>query len=65
MVKMSNEKDIALSSEYEYRVHDKDVTVYETQKGFNQVTVRTSPKTKNEPEWMLQLSLYAYHSFQK
>ena len=60
---MSNEKDIALSSEYEYGFHDEDVSVYKTQKGLNEETVRTISKIKNEPEWMLQLRLDAYHSF--
>ena len=50
MEKMSNEKDIALSSEYEYGFHDKDVSVYKTQKGLNEETVRTISKIKNEPE---------------
>ena len=40
MEKMSNEKDIALSSEYEYGFHDEDVSVYKTQKGLNEETVR-------------------------
>ena len=31
MKKMSNEKDIALSSEYEDGFHDEDVSVYKTQ----------------------------------
>ena len=65
MEKMSNEKDIALSSEYEYGFHDEDVSVYKTQKGLNEETVRTISKIKNEPEWMLQLRLDAYHSFEK
>ena len=60
---MSNEKDIALSSEYEYGFHDEDVSVYKTQKGLNEETVRTISKIKKEPEWMLQLRLDAYHSF--
>ena len=62
---MSNEKDITLSSEYEYGFHDEDVSVYKTQKGLNEETVRTISKIKNEPEWMLQLRLDAYHSFEK
>ena len=32
---MSNEKDIALSSEYEYGFHDEDTSVYKTKKGKN------------------------------
>ena len=65
MEKMSNEKDITLSSEYEYGFHDEDVSVYKTQKGLNEETVCTISKIKNEPEWMLQLRLDAYHSFEK
>ena len=60
---MSKEKDIALSSEYEYGFHDEDVSVYKTQKGLTEDTVRTISKIKKEPEWMLQLRLDAYHSF--
>ena len=43
---MSNEKDIALSSEYEYGFHDEDVSVYKTQKGLNEETVRTMKNNK-------------------
>ena len=46
MEKMSNEKDITLSSEYEYGFHDEDVSVYKTQKGLNEETVRTISKSK-------------------
>ena len=60
---MSNEKDIALSSEYEYGFHDEDVSVYKTQKGLNEETVRTISKIKNEPEWMLEDNTLFFHFF--
>ncbi len=56
-------KDIQLSNEYEFGFHDEDVSVFKTEKGLSEETVRTISKIKNEPEWMLQIRLDAYHSF--
>lgn len=61
---MSEKKDeLGFSSEYEYGFHDEDTSVFKTGKGLNEETIRTISKMKNEPEWMLQRRLDAYHSF--
>ena len=60
---MSDSKNLDLKNEYEYGFHDEDVSVYKTEKGLNEETVRMISKIKNEPEWMLDLRLKAYHSF--
>ena len=60
---MSDSKNVDLKNEYEYGFHDEDVSVYKTEKGLNEETVRMISKIKNEPEWMLDLRLKAYHSF--
>lgn len=62
---MDSRKDIPVSSEYEYGFHDKDVSVFKTNKGLSQETVREISKIKKEPEWMLDLRLKAYHSFEE
>lgn len=60
---MADEKEIKLSTDYEYGFHDKDVSVFNTGKGLNEEVVRTISKEKKEPEWMLDIRLKAYHSF--
>lgn len=60
---MSDSKNLDLKNEYEYGFHDEDVSVYKTEKGLTEETVRMISKIKNEPEWMLDLRLKAYHSF--
>ena len=60
---MADEKEIKLSTDYEYGFHDKDVSVFNTGKGLNEEVVRTISKAKKEPEWMLDIRLKAYHSF--
>lgn len=61
---MSKEKkEFALSTDYEYGFHDKDISVFNTGKGLNEEVVRTISKMKKEPEWMLDIRLKAYHSF--
>ena len=54
---MADEKEIKLSTDYEYGFHDKDVSVFNTGKGLNEEVVRTISKAKKEPEWMLDIRL--------
>ena len=49
--------------EYQYGFHDKDVSVYKTTGGLSEDTVREISRIKNEPEWMLDFRLKAYHHF--
>ena len=60
---MSN--DIPVKDDYEYGFHDKDVSVYKTDKGLTRETVIEISKLKNEPEWMLEFRLKAYDHFVK
>ena len=51
------------NNEYKYGFKDKDVTIFNTGKGLNEEVIRTISKTKNEPEWMLDIRLKAYNYF--
>ena len=46
---MSDEKELNLSTDYEYGFHDEDVSVFNTGRGINEEVVRTISKAKNEP----------------
>ena len=61
---MSN-RDNLPQDEYQYGFHDEDVSVYKTQKGLSEATVREISKIKNEPQWMLDFRLKAFAQFQK
>lgn len=62
---MSDLKKFNLSTDYEYGFHDEDVSIFNTGRGINEEVVRTISKAKNEPEWMLDIRLKAYHHFVK
>ena len=56
----------ALNSEdYKYGFHDKDVSVFKTEKGLSEQVIREISAIKHEPQWMLDKRLEAYHSFLK
>ena len=48
---------------YKYDFKDADVSVFKTGKGLNEDVVRAISAKKQEPEWMLELRLKAYHKF--
>lgn len=58
-------KDIPMQEEYKYGFHDKDVSVYKTQKGLTRETVEEISAIKKEPEWMKEIRLKAYDAFVK
>ena len=62
---MSDEKELNISTDYEYGFHDEDVSIFNTGRGINEEVVRTISKAKNEPEWMLDIRLKAYEHFVK
>ncbi|MBP3852828.1 MAG: Fe-S cluster assembly protein SufB, partial [Erysipelotrichaceae bacterium] len=62
---MSENKEFTLSTDYEYGFHDEDISVFKTNKGLNEDTIRIISKMKQEPDWMLQIRLDAYHQFVK
>lgn len=66
---MSEEKNtdvIASQDEYKYGFHDDNVkTVLETGKGLTEEIVRQISAWKNEPEWMCEFRVKAFHQFEK
>lgn len=63
---MSQEETIeAMSQQYAYGWHDSDAAGAAAKRGLSEDVVREISQIKGEPEWMLELRLKAYHSFQK
>ena len=57
---------IASQDEYKYGFHDDNVkTVLETGKGLTEEIVRQISAWKNEPEWMCEFRVKAFHQFEK
>ncbi len=54
-----------LSKDYKYGFHDKDVSVFRTEKGLSAEVVASISQHKNEPEWMLEFRLKALDHFRK
>ena len=51
--------------EYKYGFHDKDVSIFRTQRGLTEEIVREISNQKDEPEWMLNFRLKALKQFYK
>ncbi|QHE53433.1 Fe-S cluster assembly protein SufB [Pontibacillus sp. HMF3514] len=51
--------------EYKYGFHDKDVSIFRTQRGLTEDIVREISNQKDEPEWMLEFRLKALKQFYK
>ncbi|PXW91411.1 iron-regulated ABC transporter membrane component SufB [Streptohalobacillus salinus] len=49
--------------EYKYGFHDKDVSIFRTEKGLTEKVVREISNIKDEPEWMLDYRLKALKHF--
>ncbi|HLQ98200.1 MAG TPA: Fe-S cluster assembly protein SufB [Candidatus Dormibacteraeota bacterium] len=49
--------------EYKYGFHDKDVSVFRTERGLTREIVEEISRMKNEPEWMLEERLKALEIF--
>lgn len=66
---MSEEKNtdvIASQDDYKYGFHDDNVkTVLETGKGLTEEIIRQISAWKNEPEWMCEFRVKAFHQFEK
>ena len=62
---MSNENNEAVFSQddYKYGFKDKDISIIDTGKGLNEEIVRAISGYKNEPEWMTEFRVKAYHAF--
>ncbi|MBO1004977.1 Fe-S cluster assembly protein SufB [Pseudogracilibacillus auburnensis] len=51
--------------EYKYGFHDRDVSVFRTERGLTKKVVEEISRMKNEPEWMLEERLKALDIFYK
>jgi Fe-S cluster assembly protein SufB len=52
-----------LVGEYKWGFHDTELPFYMAEKGLNEDVIRGMSKMKNEPQWMLDFRLDAYHRF--
>ena len=59
----TNKDIIENQDNYKYDFKDEDVSVYNTGKGLSEDVIRAISAKKQEPEWMLELRLKAYHKF--
>ena len=60
---MKNNDILKSQDDYKYDFKDKDVTIYNTGIGLSEDVIRNISSAKNEPEWMLEIRLKAYHKF--
>lgn len=60
---MNKEIEALSQQEYQYGFSDERENVYQTNRGLSEDIVREISKQKNEPKWMLDLRLKAYHKF--
>ena len=58
-----NKDIINTADDYKYDFKDEDVTIFNTGKGLSEEVIRAISKAKNEPDWMLEIRLKAYHKF--
>ncbi|GLO67043.1 MULTISPECIES: Fe-S cluster assembly protein SufB [Oceanobacillus] len=56
-------KNMPEIDEYKYGFHDKDVSIFRTEKGLTPRVVEEISKMKEEPEWMLEYRLKALEHF--
>jgi Fe-S cluster assembly protein SufB len=63
---MLEQSQLGVSPEsYKYGFHDPDSSVFKTEKGISEATVRQISAHKNEPDWMLKKRLKALKIFQE
>lgn len=60
---MKNKAIIESQENYKYDFKDDDVSVFKTKKGLSEDVIKEISRQKNEPEWMLEYRLKAYHKF--
>ncbi|MBO4359147.1 MAG: Fe-S cluster assembly protein SufB, partial [Erysipelotrichaceae bacterium] len=64
MADRRKEDAIYSQDDYKYGFHDDVESVVDTGKGLNEEVVRQISQYKNEPEWMLEYRLKAFHTFE-
>ncbi|MBQ6357100.1 MAG: Fe-S cluster assembly protein SufB [Solobacterium sp.] len=60
-----NDQVIGSLDEYKYGFADEDTAVYKTGKGLTEEIVREISRIKEEPEWMTEFRVNAFHTFEK
>lgn len=60
---INNGKNMPEMEEYKYGFHDKDVSIFRTEKGLTPNIVKEISKMKEEPQWMLDYRLKALEHF--
>ena len=60
---MKNNDILKTQDDYKYDFKDDDVTIFNTGKGLSEEVIRQISLAKNEPDWMLEYRLKAYHKF--
>lgn len=60
-----NDQVIGSLDEYKYGFADEDTSVYKTGKGLTEEIVREISRIKEEPEWMTEFRVNAFHTFEK
>ena len=65
MADQNNSELLASQDEYRYGFHDDIQAVIDTGKGLNEQVVRQISAYTNEPEWMCEYRVKAYHTFEK
>ncbi len=66
MSELKNEDVLSSQDDYKYGFHDDNVkTIHETGKGLTEDIVRQISAWKNEPEWMTEFRVNAFHQFEK
>ena len=63
---MSKNKELEkIGTDYKYGFVTETESYFDTGRGISEEVVRTISKCKNEPEWMRDLRIKAYHEFDK
>ena len=60
-----NNEAIYSQDDYKYGFHDDVESIIDTGKGLNEEVVRKISAYKNEPEWMTEFRVKAFHTFEK
>ena len=65
MAERRKEDAIYAQDDYKYGFHDDVESLIDTGKGLNEEIVRKISAYKNEPEWMCEFRVKAFHIFKK
>lgn len=65
-IELENQKEEIneIVGDYKYGFRTDVENIFDTGRGINEDVVRLISKMKNEPEWMLDIRLKAYHELQ-